>query len=1120
MPATPPLDTIAELYEYNNDWIRNDATPAFQSLRMNTLLHEIIRNQSTIISTGGGEPTIPLGTTAQYWRGDKTWQILNNTAVGLGNVPNINATIASNLSSGTIPVGRYGSGTIPISAISATGTPSAGTVLFGNGTWGAPVQPDGDRGDITVSGSGTIWTIDNSVINFAKFQDISSNRILGRILPNPGVIAELTGADITQLLSVFSAGLQGLVPASGGGTANFLQADGTWAAPPVTNLSFSQTASTLMVLSSTGTDAVLPAATTINAGVMSAADKVKVERTPRVFNVVTDYGADPTFVADATMAIQNAINAAFAAGGGIVFFPYGHYKIDGALVTLVDGVNPNCQLYLPLSTGGTSVYPKITFRGESPSNWSAEVVTSLPKNQYGVILESTILSPGYVFGSSFYTSAGLGGEVNYTWWGFEHIEIRTRTQTAGVEVTPVMSGINSNAPRSVHFDHVKVTTQSPELDLLVPANTWGVLLPHYNNNGNITINNLNIGGYYNGFRAAEHMSVTYVNTYTCVNGMVVPFMNHSGTILHFSSEGCKNHIMVEGAMYVHIGTYNVEHYTTAGAWNMYEYDVKFSVVSTNAKILIDLAHTTESFVGVVTLFNTNAADGKVIVGFHATTNYLTQDGTGNTNVRWNNTQKAFQFGAATGSSWLSQTGGLDAGLNSVVLGDTTDLHLNSNAFFDGAWKYFTNAPAANMYLYNGDIIFRTAGAGAANAAITWAEKFKIANNGSLLFGGSAGTTGQFLTSQGVGSAPTWTTFTSSGVTTMGAIGAAPNANGATISGNTLTLQPASASFGGVVTTGAQTFAGDKTISGNFYSTGIVWGGLNGGAATGIVGEGIAYGGEMKSASVPLLISNTSTTAGLVTAINNFRSGVFAGTANDGLRMTYQTRNSASGLVTFANVDAIMPIATAASETGRLDFSLLNGAGSVALSLQINPDGILIPTTYINFGNVYGLTGYGLRDNAGIIQFKNSGGVWAAFGSGGGDALTTNPLSQFAATTSAQFAGVITDEIGTGKVLLSNIVTNAQTASYTLVLTDEGKLIQQNVATANNLTVPTNATVAFPVGTQITIVSIGAGQVTIVPAAGVTINSAGGALKLRVQYSSGTLIKTATDTWLLVGDIIV
>jgi hypothetical protein len=100
-----------------------------------------------------------------------------------------------------------------------------------------------------------------------------------------------------------------------------------------------------------------------------------------------------------------------------------------------------------------------------------------------------------------------------------------------------------------------------------------------------------------------------------------------------------------------------------------------------------------------------------------------------------------------------------------------------------------------------------------------------------------------------------------------------------------------------------------------------------------------------------------------------------------------------------------------------------------------------------------------------------------------------------------------------------ITVNAQTASYTLVLTDAGKLVTMSNASANNLTIPLNSSVAYSVGTQITIISIGAGQTTIVATGGVTLNSAGAMKKLRVQYSSGTLIKTATDTWYLVGDLI-
>ena len=104
---------------------------------------------------------------------------------------------------------------------------------------------------------------------------------------------------------------------------------------------------------------------------------------------------------------------------------------------------------------------------------------------------------------------------------------------------------------------------------------------------------------------------------------------------------------------------------------------------------------------------------------------------------------------------------------------------------------------------------------------------------------------------------------------------------------------------------------------------------------------------------------------------------------------------------------------------------------------------------------------------------------------------------------------------TGPVI--NLATSAQTSSYTLVLSDASKLVEISNASANNLTVPLNSSVAYPTGTQINILQTGAGQTTIVATGGVTINATPG-LKLRAQWSSATLIKRATDTWVLVGDL--
>ena len=93
-----------------------------------------------------------------------------------------------------------------------------------------------------------------------------------------------------------------------------------------------------------------------------------------------------------------------------------------------------------------------------------------------------------------------------------------------------------------------------------------------------------------------------------------------------------------------------------------------------------------------------------------------------------------------------------------------------------------------------------------------------------------------------------------------------------------------------------------------------------------------------------------------------------------------------------------------------------------------------------------------------------------------------------------------------------------TASDSIDIADRGGKIYMNVGTANNLTVVANSIKALPVDTEITIINWGAGQTTIVAGAGVTINSADASMDLRAQYSAATLIKQATDVWLLVGDI--
>lgn len=101
---------------------------------------------------------------------------------------------------------------------------------------------------------------------------------------------------------------------------------------------------------------------------------------------------------------------------------------------------------------------------------------------------------------------------------------------------------------------------------------------------------------------------------------------------------------------------------------------------------------------------------------------------------------------------------------------------------------------------------------------------------------------------------------------------------------------------------------------------------------------------------------------------------------------------------------------------------------------------------------------------------------------------------------------------------SRMLISSQTSSYTLVADDAGKAVEVNASGATNVTIPTNASVAFPIGTVIEVVQLGAGRVTIAAAGGVTLQAADGALTTRVQYSAVSLRKRATNTWLIVGDL--
>lgn len=127
-------------------------------------------------------------------------------------------------------------------------------------------------------------------------------------------------------------------------------------------------------------------------------------------------------------------------------------------------------------------------------------------------------------------------------------------------------------------------------------------------------------------------------------------------------------------------------------------------------------------------------------------------------------------------------------------------------------------------------------------------------------------------------------------------------------------------------------------------------------------------------------------------------------------------------------------------------------------------------------------------------------------------MHTTPESSFnesVADTRYYTKGQVDNEI-------ADIDINAQTDSYTLIMTDRNKLITMNKASANSLTVPPNSSVAFPLGTKMLIIQLGAGSTTIVAGSGVTIsNPSSVALAIAEQNGSRAIVKTATNIWQII-----
>jgi len=112
---------------------------------------------------------------------------------------------------------------------------------------------------------------------------------------------------------------------------------------------------------------------------------------------------------------------------------------------------------------------------------------------------------------------------------------------------------------------------------------------------------------------------------------------------------------------------------------------------------------------------------------------------------------------------------------------------------------------------------------------------------------------------------------------------------------------------------------------------------------------------------------------------------------------------------------------------------------------------------------------------------------------------------------------ITDSLTVSGGLVAPLAINAQTGtSYTFVAADAGKLVTSSNGSAQTVTIPPNSSVAFAIGTQIMVQNLGSANATLAQGSGVTIQSKDSNKEIDGQFAGATCIKTATDTWSLIG----
>jgi hypothetical protein len=267
-----------------------------------------------------------------------------------------------------------------------------------------------------------------------------------------------------------------------------------------------------------------------------------------VFDVVA-YGAEVDGTTNDTAAWQAALDAAGAAGGGIVTSSKpGVSVISGALQ---DTSNANAQLLLPDVHMLDDAQIGITIRGPYEQSSVCSVVGATPAPTSGLVIKSTLASgSGAVFGA-------YGSGTSYLNFTFVHLRMEN------VTVRTV----------ACTLENVIVDTGQYDTTLTEPttATSFGIRLPKNNNGAHIRLRNVATYGFYNGIEFSEHAEFDSVSVGATNTALIATAANHASRFSRVLIGYSKYGLRFTGAHALDIDQYDVEH--AASGWYQTTYDV-------------------------------------------------------------------------------------------------------------------------------------------------------------------------------------------------------------------------------------------------------------------------------------------------------------------------------------------------------------------------------------------------------------------------------------------------------------------------------------------------------------------------------------------------------------------